>query len=44
MRTKAGESPTKARLRVVTRPEPQAEELLSWLGLDLSTAPQRIEK
>ena len=43
VRTKTAESPTEVRLRVVTRPEPRGAELLSRLGLELPTAPRRIE-
>jgi len=43
MRAQAQESSTEVRLRVVTRPDPRAAELLSRLGLELPTAPRRIE-
>ena len=43
MRTKAAEAPTEVRLRVVTRPDPPAAELLCRLGLELPIAPRRIE-
>ena len=43
MRAQTQESSTEVRLRVVTRPEPRAAELLSRLGLELPTAPRRIE-
>jgi transposase len=43
MRAQGQESCTEVRLRVVTRPEARAAELLSRLGLELPTAPRRIE-
>jgi transposase len=43
MRATAQEPPAEVRLRVVTRPDPRAVELLSRLGLELPTAPRRIE-
>jgi transposase len=42
LQAQAQESPTEVRLRVVTRPDPRAAELLSRLGLELPTAPRRI--
>ena len=43
MRTTAQEPPREVRLRVVSRPDPRAAELLTRLGLELPTAPRRIE-
>lgn len=43
VRAPAGEAATEVRLRVVTRPDPRAAELLSRLGLELPTAPKRIQ-
>jgi transposase len=43
VRAKGGEGPTEVRLRVVTRPDGAAAQLLNRLGLEVPTAPKRIE-